>query len=451
MTENPSTTQNGESRVEQTEQKINIDPKIQSLIPPLKPDELSKLRESISAEGCRDPLVVWKDHTVLLDGHNRYAICQELGKSFSVLEKEFPDEDHAMLWVLKNQFGRRNLSPTQFRFMVGREYELEKKVSWGGDRKSDAVIENQLPQSEGDDSPRETAERLAKEHNISRSTVERSADLYKALEIIRDVAPNFAQRVESEKIKVPKKDILTLVKALQHSTPEQQEQIVSALKNDSRKAIDMAKEITAQSKQENHSSISEVPNDDHVGDIITYAQAAPTESDSDLDILLKLADRICCPRCDINARTALKWSCCGHSLVEAANLQEDVENDDIIPADSPHCQVEEQRCENEEHAGTSTSDCTQNGRKPYHEMAAWIPPDNSSHEASAITWAMCCMLRKGEAPRADSLAKMKNLPEQTVRAYLENASWVRKDDSSPDGIVEYLPREPSPLDKASVP
>jgi hypothetical protein len=41
--------------------------------------------------------MVWKDHALLLDGHNRYEICQELGKPFSVLERESPDKDHAMI------------------------------------------------------------------------------------------------------------------------------------------------------------------------------------------------------------------------------------------------------------------------------------------------------------------------------------------------------------------
>ena len=129
--------------------KVDIDLEIQSLIPPLRPDELAKLRDSIKTEGCRDPLVLWKGHDVLLDGHNRYAICRELGKPFTVREMEFPNKDHAKLWIIKNQLGRRNLTDTQFNLMVGMEYELEKKVSWGGDRKSQDARDDQLPQSEG--------------------------------------------------------------------------------------------------------------------------------------------------------------------------------------------------------------------------------------------------------------------------------------------------------------
>lgn len=38
------------------------------------------LERSILAEGCRDALVLWGD--VLVDGHNRYGICQKHGLPF---------------------------------------------------------------------------------------------------------------------------------------------------------------------------------------------------------------------------------------------------------------------------------------------------------------------------------------------------------------------------------
>lgn len=57
------------------------------------------------------------------------------------------------------------------------EYELERKLH-GGDRKSEEFKES-IPQNEGMISPTETAERLAKEHGMSRATVERSADLFR--------------------------------------------------------------------------------------------------------------------------------------------------------------------------------------------------------------------------------------------------------------------------------
>ena len=55
-----------------------IDPDLQDLIPPLRPDELALLEQSLEREGCREALIVWAEEGVLLDGHNRHTICQRL-------------------------------------------------------------------------------------------------------------------------------------------------------------------------------------------------------------------------------------------------------------------------------------------------------------------------------------------------------------------------------------
>ncbi len=86
-----------------------INPAFQALIPPLQPEELDQLEANLLADGCRDPLVTWKG--VLVDGHNRMAICQKHGKFFEVVEKSFRDEDEVKVWIIRNQFGRRNLTP----------------------------------------------------------------------------------------------------------------------------------------------------------------------------------------------------------------------------------------------------------------------------------------------------------------------------------------------------
>ena len=75
--------------------------------------------------------------------------------------------------------------------MVGQEYELEHKLEGRPPKESEA---RKLPHSEGVKSS-ETAERLAKEHGVSRATVERSADLYNSVKIIGDVAPSVGFRL----------------------------------------------------------------------------------------------------------------------------------------------------------------------------------------------------------------------------------------------------------------
>ena len=87
---------------------ITIDREFQSLIPTLSAEEYGQLEENILHDGIRDALIVWNG--VLLDGHNRYKIAQTHGLSYDVQEMNFASREDAEIWVIKNQFGRRNLS-----------------------------------------------------------------------------------------------------------------------------------------------------------------------------------------------------------------------------------------------------------------------------------------------------------------------------------------------------
>ncbi len=102
-----------------TEKKVydlTVDPEFRDLIPPLNEEELKLLEASIVADGCESPLIVWNG--VIVDGHNRYAICRKHEIPFAIQEKNFSSRDDAMLWMLRNQLGRRNLNDYQRGEMV---------------------------------------------------------------------------------------------------------------------------------------------------------------------------------------------------------------------------------------------------------------------------------------------------------------------------------------------
>lgn len=87
--------------------KLKVDTEFKSLIPPLSTDEYRQLEENLKNEGCRDALVIW-DNTII-DGHNRHAICTQYGIPYAIRQMEFEDRQEAITWIIKNQFGRRNL------------------------------------------------------------------------------------------------------------------------------------------------------------------------------------------------------------------------------------------------------------------------------------------------------------------------------------------------------
>ena len=104
-----------------------IDKEFQKLIPALLPDEYKLLEANIIRDGCREPLSVWNG--VLVDGHNRYGICQRHGIKFETRQVSFNGREHAKLWIGEQQLGRRNLSDSQ-RIMIADDVRaLRSKVA----------------------------------------------------------------------------------------------------------------------------------------------------------------------------------------------------------------------------------------------------------------------------------------------------------------------------------
>ena len=90
---------------------LRVNPSFQILIPPLTDEEYRMLEESIVRDGCDMPLVVWNG--TIVDGHNRYNICQKHGIPFAYEERSFASDDDAMFWMLEHQLARRNLNAYQ--------------------------------------------------------------------------------------------------------------------------------------------------------------------------------------------------------------------------------------------------------------------------------------------------------------------------------------------------
>lgn len=87
-------------------------------------DERGRLEESIIAEGCRDPIVVWKGSGVIVDGMNRYKICLENGIPYKIHLMDFENREEAMAWIIRNQFARRNLTMADKANLVSRLFKL---------------------------------------------------------------------------------------------------------------------------------------------------------------------------------------------------------------------------------------------------------------------------------------------------------------------------------------
>ncbi len=85
---------------------------LKAYIDPLTADEYEALERSLLAEGCRDALVLWND--ILVDGHNRYGICQKHGLPFNTVQNtRFQSMEDVHLWMIEQHLGRRSVSDYQ--------------------------------------------------------------------------------------------------------------------------------------------------------------------------------------------------------------------------------------------------------------------------------------------------------------------------------------------------
>jgi len=102
---------------------ITINEDLRAYIDPLTEDEFAALERSLLAEGCRDALVLWGD--LLVDGHNRYSICQKHGIAFNTMQNHtFQSIEDVHLWMIDNHLGRRSVSDFQRGVLALRKKEI---------------------------------------------------------------------------------------------------------------------------------------------------------------------------------------------------------------------------------------------------------------------------------------------------------------------------------------
>lgn len=151
---------------------MKIDPEFKAEIWPLDSDRYKDLEAAIIRDGCLDPLRCWNG--LLLDGHNRLAICEQHGIPYETVEIELEDRDAALDWIDINQYSRRNTTPEQQRELIARVYNRRKKRQYG---RADRDF------SEGqNDPPKSTADAVAEQFGVSPKTVKRASADYELLE-----------------------------------------------------------------------------------------------------------------------------------------------------------------------------------------------------------------------------------------------------------------------------
>ena len=200
---------------------LKIDPEFQNQIPPLTDDEYKQLEENILKEGkLLSPLIVWNN--TLVDGHNRYAILQKHPEiCFSTMPLPFESREEVLAWICKNQLGRRNLTPEQKKFLIGKQYSVEhRKPGGNGNNQYTVTVEEPVQEElcQIDTIPPTSAEastrkQIAERNNVSESYVVRSEKFMKGVDILEQMIPGMQEKILSGQFKVRDADMHRLARA----------------------------------------------------------------------------------------------------------------------------------------------------------------------------------------------------------------------------------------------
>ena len=204
---------------------LKIDPEFAEKIPPLTPEEFEQLEANILAEGTvLSPLIVWNG--VIVDGHNRYKIIRAHPEiSFTTHEKKFADRYEAIIWICRNQLGRRNLTDEQKKYLIGKQYEAEKAARGENSRgqprdKTGKFHRNVQNEHYGSQVPATTREKVAKENNVTGSFVHRADQFTRGLDAADAIIPGIRNEILSGTLKVPEKSVTAIARAAPDERPQ---------------------------------------------------------------------------------------------------------------------------------------------------------------------------------------------------------------------------------------
>ena len=226
-------------------QTLRIDPEFKAQIPPLTQEERKQLEENILAEGeLLAPILVWNG--TIVDGHNRYEILQSHPEiPCSVRDLELETRDEVLVWICKHQLGRRNLTPEQKKFLMGKQYDAEKQADGFHGNQHTLSAPSAGAQNEHQQTTEKTCVRIARENHISASAVRRAALFAAGVDLAEELCPGIRQRVLSGDLKAPD----ALFERLAKARPEEYDVLLEQIKNPQSRAKPAAKQKLFQTEK----------------------------------------------------------------------------------------------------------------------------------------------------------------------------------------------------------
>ena len=198
-------------------EQIIIDKEFKFLLPVLDEKAYSDLESDILENGIRDSLVLWEG--ILIDGYNRFNIAQKHSLPFNTITMEFDSRDEVVIWIIRNQIARRNLTPFQLRYFRGLHYHADRR-SQGKNNPHVQDLTNRQ-----NDGLLKTAVKLAEKYNVSPRTIERDSKLAEALIVLGEVSPEAKLSILSGETRVTRAELDAMLVGSEETVTEIAESI----------------------------------------------------------------------------------------------------------------------------------------------------------------------------------------------------------------------------------
>lgn len=268
---------------------ITVNEELKAYIDPLTPEEFEALERSLLSEGCRDALVLWND--LLVDGHNRFAICQTHGLPFQTVQsKQFKTIEDVHLWMIDQHLGRRSVSDFQRGILALRKRQIITER-----RAQRSASPNQQPTSPDanvspdtppwDDAEPATNPKLASREDIAKTARLSNSQMVMIEKIQKQAAPEVVAAVRSGAISINAAAAVASLSA--------QEQVAAAaagkdeLKQAAKRVRDAKRKPRDASSLSPDQAASDAPANPAMADEIKALQKRVSDLESENDALRK--------------------------------------------------------------------------------------------------------------------------------------------------------------------
>ena len=133
-------------------------------------------------------------------------------------------------WICKNQLWRRNLTPEEKKYLIGKQYEAE-KATYGAANGFRGNQHIQVVSGQNVHLPKRTGERIAEENGVNEKYVRRAEHYARGIDIAEEVEPGLRQKLLSGTIKATD----AAVTAVGWAEPEKRQALVEELKQPKKK------------------------------------------------------------------------------------------------------------------------------------------------------------------------------------------------------------------------